>query len=75
MKQKATGIGGVFFRAKNPAKLGAWYSRHLGLPVDEQWNGCQLHWRELKNPNRMKEVNTSRARQDARGLESSSPAA
>lgn len=50
MKQKATGIGGVFFRAKNPAKLGAWYSRHLGLPVDEQWNGCQFHWREFKDP-------------------------
>ena len=52
MKQKATGIGGVFFRAKNPAKLGAWYSQHLGLPVEEQWNGCQFHWRELKNPKR-----------------------
>ena len=50
MKQKATGIGGVFFRAKDPAKLGAWYREHLGLPVDEQWNGCQFHWRELKNP-------------------------
>ena len=49
-KQKATGIGGVFFRAKNPAKLGAWYRQHLGLPVDEQWNGCQFHWRDHKNP-------------------------
>ena len=52
MKQKATGIGGVFFRAKNPAKLSAWYSRHLGLPIEEQWNGCQFHWREHKNPKR-----------------------
>jgi predicted enzyme related to lactoylglutathione lyase len=50
MKQKATGIDGVFFRAKDPAKLGAWYREHLGLPVDEQWNGCQFHWREHKNP-------------------------
>lgn len=49
MKQKATGIGGVFFRAKNPVKLGAWYSEHLGLPVEE-WGGCQFQWRELKNP-------------------------
>ena len=49
MKQKATGIGGVFFRAENPAKLGAWYREHLGLPV-EAWNGCQFHWREHKNP-------------------------
>ena len=50
MKHMATGIGGVFFRAKNPARLGAWYRQHLGLPVDEQWNGCQFHWREFKNP-------------------------
>jgi predicted enzyme related to lactoylglutathione lyase len=50
MKQKATGLGGVFFKAKNPGKLSAWYKRHLGLPIEEQWNGCQFHWRELKNP-------------------------
>ena len=50
MKQKATGIGGVFFRSKNPAKLSAWYKAHLGLPIDDAWNGCQFHWREFKNP-------------------------
>lgn len=49
-KQKATGIGGVFFRAKNPAKLCAWYREHLGLPIDDAWNGCQFEWRELKDP-------------------------
>lgn len=26
-----TGIGGVFFRAKDPAALAAWYERHLGI--------------------------------------------
>jgi predicted enzyme related to lactoylglutathione lyase len=26
-----TGIGGVFFRAKDPEALGAWYARHLGV--------------------------------------------
>ena len=49
MKQKATGVGGVFFRAKNPKKLCAWYSKHLGLPIEE-WGGCQFHWREMKAP-------------------------
>ena len=49
MKQKVTGIGGVFFRARNPAKLAAWYAEHLGLPI-EAWNGCQFHWREHKSP-------------------------
>jgi glyoxylase I family protein len=26
-----TGIGGVFFRAKDPKALGAWYEEHLGV--------------------------------------------
>ena len=31
---QATGIGGVFFRCKDPAALQAWYTKHLGLPSD-----------------------------------------
>ena len=26
-----TGIGGLFFRAKDPGLLAAWYARHLGI--------------------------------------------
>jgi predicted enzyme related to lactoylglutathione lyase len=29
-----TGIGGVFFRASDPAGLRAWYHQHFGLPTD-----------------------------------------
>jgi predicted enzyme related to lactoylglutathione lyase len=29
------GIGGIFFKAKDPEKLGAWYREHLGLEVEE----------------------------------------
>ena len=28
---KVVGIGGVFFRAADPAALAAWYERHLGI--------------------------------------------
>lgn len=28
---KATGIGGVFFRAREPDVLSAWYKEHLGI--------------------------------------------
>jgi predicted enzyme related to lactoylglutathione lyase len=28
------GIGGVFFRARDPAALAAWYREHLGVPVE-----------------------------------------
>ena len=48
-KQRVTGLGGVFFKAKNATKLGAWYKKHLGLPV-EAWGGCAFPWREVKNP-------------------------
>jgi predicted enzyme related to lactoylglutathione lyase len=29
---KATGIGGVFFRARDTAALAQWYETHLGIP-------------------------------------------
>lgn len=32
---KALGVGGVFFKAKNPAELAAWYQRWLDVPVDD----------------------------------------
>lgn len=31
--QRVTGIGGIFFKAKNPKELQAWYQKHLGLPT------------------------------------------
>ena len=34
---KVLGIGGVFFRSKDPEKLGEWYARWLGVPVEHPW--------------------------------------
>jgi predicted enzyme related to lactoylglutathione lyase len=31
--EKVTGIGGLFFRAKDPAALGRWYQEHLGVAL------------------------------------------
>jgi predicted enzyme related to lactoylglutathione lyase len=33
---KAIGIGGAFFRSKNPKKLQAWYVEHLGFEPDKE---------------------------------------
>ncbi|WP_374471376.1 VOC family protein [Phenylobacterium sp.] len=35
-----TGVGGVFFRAKDPEALGRWYQEHLGvvLPRGAPWD-------------------------------------
>ena len=38
MTARAVGIGGVFFKARDPETLRAWYRDHLGLEVTE-WGG------------------------------------
>jgi predicted enzyme related to lactoylglutathione lyase len=32
-RQTVTGVGGVFFRARDPEALTRWYAEHLGVPV------------------------------------------
>jgi len=41
--KRVTGIGGIFFRAKDPVALRAWYSKHLGIEVTE-WGGAVFPW-------------------------------
>ncbi len=49
---KVTGIGGVFFKARDPKTLGAWYEAHLGVQY-EDWGGTQFHWRRHDAPERI----------------------
>jgi predicted enzyme related to lactoylglutathione lyase len=37
--KRVVGIGGVFFKAKNPEKLREWYRDHLGFSLKE-WGGA-----------------------------------
>lgn len=41
--KRVTGIGGIFFKAKDPKALGEWYRDHLGINVLE-WGGAAFHW-------------------------------
>jgi predicted enzyme related to lactoylglutathione lyase len=41
--QRVTGIGGIFFKAKDPASLGTWYKQHLGIDV-QVWGGAAFPW-------------------------------
>lgn len=41
--RRVTGIGGIFFQAKDPAALRAWYKAHLGIDVQE-WGGTAFPW-------------------------------
>lgn len=52
--KKVTGIGGFFFKSKNPKELRDWYSKHLGFETNdygstfswknEQGEGCTTQW-------------------------------
>ncbi len=47
---RVTGIGGIFFHAKDPAALRAWYKTHLGIDVQE-WGGTAFTWSDSEgNP-------------------------
>jgi predicted enzyme related to lactoylglutathione lyase len=43
--KRVTGIGGIFFQAKDPAALRAWYKTHLGIDVQE-WGGTAFTWED-----------------------------
>lgn len=47
--KRVTGIGGIFFKSRDPAALGAWYRTHLGLNVEE-WGGVAFRWASPENP-------------------------
>ena len=41
--KRVTGIGGIFFKAKDAVALRAWYQKHLGIDVQE-WGGAAFRW-------------------------------
>jgi len=48
---RVTGIGGVFLKGRDPATLGEWYRRHLGIDVQEGgW--AVFKWRDHEDPAR-----------------------
>lgn len=46
---RITGVGGVFFKAKDPKALAAWYRDVLGLPVGA-WGGAPLRYDAPDHP-------------------------
>jgi predicted enzyme related to lactoylglutathione lyase len=43
--KRVTGIGGVFFKSRDPKALAEWYRIHLGLHVEEWGGGCEVEAR------------------------------
>lgn len=42
--KKVTGIGGIFFKCKDPNKMKEWYQKHLGLNTNDY--GATFEWYE-----------------------------
>ena len=42
--KRVTGIGGIFFKCKDPNKMKEWYKTHLGLATDKY--GTSFEWRQ-----------------------------
>lgn len=47
--EKVAGIGGLFFRARDPAALGRWYQDHLGVTLTPS-SYEELPWRQEAGP-------------------------
>lgn len=43
------GVGGIFFKSKNPEALRAWYAKHLGI-VSEGDQGTGFRWHQPDSP-------------------------
>jgi len=64
---RVTGLGGIFFKARDPQALLAWYAQHLGLKVeefggvmfadDDTQGGCTL-WSPFKDDTKYFEPST-----------------
>jgi predicted enzyme related to lactoylglutathione lyase len=47
-KKRVSGIGGIFFKAKDAKALRTWYQQHLGIAIEE-WGGIAFRWRGSDN--------------------------
>jgi catechol 2,3-dioxygenase-like lactoylglutathione lyase family enzyme len=51
--ERVTGIGGVFFKAREPKALSEWYRDHLGVALMEGTEFAPFPWREREDPARV----------------------
>lgn len=60
--KKVTGIGGVFFKCKDPDKMKDWYKTHLGLATDKY--GALFEFRNTDDPEQRGYLQWSPFKQD-----------
>jgi predicted enzyme related to lactoylglutathione lyase len=52
MTKRVTGIGGIFFKAKDPTRLGEWYAKHLDIELEANTPASTFRWRQTDDPTR-----------------------
>ena len=55
--KRVTGIGGIFFKCKDPIKIKEWYKTHLGLNTDRY--GVSFVWKEGNDPGKTESLQWS----------------
>ena len=48
--KRVTGLGGLFFKAKDSDAMYAWYEKHLGIQREADGSGAMFHWRGAADP-------------------------
>ena len=67
--KRATAIGGVFFKCKDPEAMKRWYQQHLGLQTDSF--GTNFEWRQADDPTRKGFTQWAPFREDTKYFEPS----
>ncbi len=61
--KRVTGIGGIFFKCKDPRKMTEWYQKHLGLDTNPY--GATFQWYEGPDHSAKSETQWSPFAQDS----------
>ncbi|MEO8399018.1 MAG: VOC family protein [Ignavibacteriaceae bacterium] len=67
--KKVTGIGGIFFKTKDPVKMREWYEKNLGLKTNEY--GSLFEFRSTDNPDEKSYLQWSTFSEDTKYFEPS----
>ena len=68
--KRVTGIGGIFFKAQDPAALKIWYRENLGIDAGQY--GATFTWRDKDNPEQEGQTAWSLFPQDTKYFDPSS---
>ena len=62
--KRVTGIGGIFFKSRDPKELREWYRQHLGIDAGEY--GATFQWRDENDPEQIGQTVWSTFPQDTK---------